>query len=118
MPDNILESLKEIANSLYPHFEGDYYQGFKIHSRSGRNLVATWWFDRADYKPRRWEVSIRFPGSLIDRYAALDDAGRAKASVSVRDTVLQFVSGLESLEEEQIAKPANYVCELDERMFD
>ncbi len=118
MPDKILESLDEIAASLKQCFHVEHHQGIKIFPRSGRNLLATWWLDRVDYKPRRWEVSIRFPGNLIDRYAALDDAGRAKACINVRDTVLRFVGGLESLDEEQITKPASYICELDERMFD
>ncbi|MGO9446983.1 MAG: hypothetical protein ACLPXB_19720 [Thiobacillaceae bacterium] len=114
----LMESLEELASSLNQCFIANYHQGITITPRPGRSLLATWWFDRAGYKPRRWEVSIRFPGNLVDRYAVLDDAGKSRANTHVRDAVSRFVGNLESLEEGHIRLPASYVCDLDEQMFD
>lgn len=118
MTDNSTKALATIADALKLCFMEGYHQDVLIKPRSEKNLIATWWWARHEYKARRWELSVRFPGDLLKRYGQLDADDRARVSENIRDTVCQRLGELENLDEGQIDKPASYVCELDERMFD
>lgn len=68
-PQEALEQLAARIKAL--SFVENYHQDMRITVRSDKNLVASCWWPREGYKPRRWELSIRFPGDLIKRYCEL-----------------------------------------------
>ena len=113
-----LKALDSIAAALLVCFDEHYHKGIQIVANSRKNLVATWRSAPPGFKDRRWELSIRFPGDLINHYTGLDEASKRRAMTRIRNTILQFVGGLENLKEDEIKNPASYICELDERIFD
>ena len=72
------EALDVVSKSLRQCFPDRYYEDTRILPRSGNILVASWRWARVDYKPRRWELSIRFPGNLIARFCKLNNVDQAR----------------------------------------
>lgn len=115
-PQGALAQLAEAIKAL--SFIESYHQDVRIVVRSDKNLVASWWWPREGYKPRRWELSIRFPGDLIKRYCELSEDERVRTAENVRVTVAHFVGGLDIIPNDQLPEHPHEICELDVRMFD
>ena len=65
-------------------FVENYHQDVLIIVRSHNILVASWWWSREGYKPRRWEVSIRFPDDLIKQYCKLAEGEQERRVILAR----------------------------------
>jgi hypothetical protein len=75
--------------------------------RSHNILVASWWWSREGYKPRRWEVSIRFPDDLIKQYCKLAEGEQERLAENVRGTVAHFVSNLDIIDNNALPARSN-----------
>lgn len=115
-PQDALEQLAARIKTL--SFVENYHQDVRVTVRSHKNLVAGWWWSREGYKPRRWELSIRFPGDLIKRYCELTEGERERVTENVRVTVAHFVGNLEIIDNNDLPNNPHETCEFDERMFD
>lgn len=116
---NHQDALEQLAARIKAlSFVEHYHQDVGVIVRSGKNLIASWWWPREGYKSRRWELSIRFPGDLIKRYCELSEDERSRAAENVRITVAHFVGNLDIIPNNDLPDHPQEICELDERMFD
>lgn len=115
-PQEALEQLAARIKAL--SFIENYHQDVRVTVCSHKNLVASWWWPREGYKPRRWELSIRFPGDLIKRYCELAEVERERVTENVRGTIAHFVGDLDIVDNNDLPNHPQETCEFDERMFD